>query len=85
MMQIVLTFKSTHQAMKAKKTVLADKLSAEIIPTPREISKECGFSLLFHDTTEQIVRDYMNSNELVFSHIYTRIEKEGIITYEENN
>ncbi|MBN2830424.1 MAG: DUF3343 domain-containing protein [Candidatus Cloacimonetes bacterium] len=85
MMQIVVTFKSTHQAMKAKKAVLKDKLQAELIPTPREISKECGFSLLIHDTTDQIVREYMYTNELIFSHIYNRTEKEGKISYEENN
>jgi len=84
-MEIVITFKLTHNAMKAKRKVLSDKLSAEIIPTPREISKECGFSLLFHDSTSEDVRDYLDTNELKFSKIYLRAVVEGVRKYEENN
>ncbi len=84
-MNIVVTFQSTHHAMKAKKIVQASELSGEIIPTPREISKECGFTILVHNAGIGEVRDFFNENELKFSHIYKVIEDGEKKRYEEDN
>lgn len=40
---LVITFESTHKAIKAEKTL--DGLEIEIIPTPRQLSANCGISL----------------------------------------
>ena len=60
---VVVTFSSTHAAMRAEDIFKELKLDFELIPTPREISAECGFALLVRqkDTQEleKICREYM--------------------------
>jgi len=40
---LVITFESTHKAIKAEKTL--EGLEIEIIPTPRQLSANCGISI----------------------------------------
>jgi hypothetical protein len=42
---IIIIFQSTHQVLKAEKILLGKGLKFEIIPTPKEISSECGLSI----------------------------------------
>lgn len=44
-MYIILTFGSTHQALRAEHALLAAGLSHEVLPTPRKITVSCGLSL----------------------------------------
>ena len=39
----VITFHTTHFALKAKKVLQKDKINIEMIPVPRELSSDCGF------------------------------------------
>lgn len=41
----ILTFQTTHDAMKEEEDLLNDNFSLKMIPTPRGISSECGFSI----------------------------------------
>ena len=41
----VLTFKSTHDAMEEEERLSEGGVSMKLIPTPRAISSECGFSI----------------------------------------
>ncbi len=84
-MDIVITFKSTHEAMKAKKHVIVQPLEGEIIPTPREISKECGFAILVKNSSADKVMKFFEDNRLIYSHIYEVINEGGKKRYEENN
>ena len=45
----LVTFYSTHQALKTEKTLKQYSLAVDLIPTPRNISSECGFSLLLKE------------------------------------
>jgi len=40
------TFSNTHRVIKAERILRAHGLGVEVIPTPKEISSECGMSLL---------------------------------------
>lgn len=42
---IILVFDSTHQALAAEKTALLAGIPNELLPTPREISANCGLGL----------------------------------------
>ena len=42
---LILTFQSTHHVLKAERVLLSQKMKFEIIPTPKEISSECGMSI----------------------------------------
>jgi transcriptional regulator GlxA family with amidase domain len=41
----IFTFPSTHQVLMAEKLLLAESISHEIIPTPKNISSDCGMSI----------------------------------------
>jgi hypothetical protein len=49
MAYFVLTFQSTHHVMKAEKILLQAGIKHEIIPTPKNISSECGMSVRISD------------------------------------
>lgn len=57
--QAVLTFSSTHQALKAEKVLQAARLPAAIIPVPRRISSLCGLAIkldsALHPQAEEIL------------------------------
>ncbi|WP_064774319.1 DUF3343 domain-containing protein [Neomoorella mulderi] len=42
---VLLTFPSTHYALKAEKTVQGAGLQGRLIPMPRELSSLCGLAL----------------------------------------
>ena len=41
----ILVFESTHKALTAEKTLLAAGIKFDIIPTPKNISSDCGISI----------------------------------------
>ncbi|HHN48261.1 MAG TPA: DUF3343 domain-containing protein [Bacteroidales bacterium] len=41
----ILTFASTHQVLMAEKLLLAEGIPHDIIPTPKNISSDCGMSI----------------------------------------
>jgi hypothetical protein len=44
---ILLTFKSTHNALEIEEALLNEDISLMVIPTPRVISNGCGITLKF--------------------------------------
>jgi hypothetical protein len=62
-MHYIITFQSTHHVLKAEKILLAAGVTFEIIPTPKNISSECGISIrFFHEnhhrhTVEKMLKD----------------------------
>jgi hypothetical protein len=43
----IITFQSIHHVLKAEKVLLAMGVKFDIIPTPKDISSECGMSIRF--------------------------------------
>jgi hypothetical protein len=43
--KVIIVFRSTHDAIKAKNVLGKEGIPFEVIPTPKEISAECGISL----------------------------------------
>ncbi len=43
----VILFYTTSSAMRAEKVLKKEKLTIKMIPTPRELSSECGIALRF--------------------------------------
>ncbi len=76
----LVTFLSTHHALKAEKSLKKKNGRIDLIPTPREISSKCGFSLYLADPDtppEEIM------NGLQFQAVYLiKITGEGKKTYE---
>ena len=42
---IILIFESTHKVLKTEQILLENKINFDIIPTPKEISSDCGMSI----------------------------------------
>ncbi|HOY30557.1 MAG TPA: DUF3343 domain-containing protein [Bacteroidales bacterium] len=41
----ILIFNSTHKVLKAEQLLLSAKVKLDIIPTPKEITSDCGMSI----------------------------------------
>ena len=58
---IVIVFENIHFVMKAEKIMKQNGLVFEIIPTPRELSSDCGSSIrldsCFLEKTKQILAE----------------------------
>lgn len=79
----LVTFLSTHHALKAEKILKKEESGIDLIPTPREISSECGFSIFIENTVrkpEQILKN------IDYEHIYMiNYSPDGEKNYEKNN
>lgn len=71
-MTFVITFISSHQAMQANKKFIKSKHKCEIIPTPREISSECGFSLQGETENIQEIVNFCQKSDLAYEIIYIK-------------
>lgn len=50
----VLTFQSIHHVLKAEKILLDAGFKFDIIPTPKNISSDCGMSIRFDNESTDI-------------------------------
>ncbi|MDP3487473.1 MAG: DUF3343 domain-containing protein [Bacillota bacterium] len=86
-MFIIVTFESTHQALAAEKVAATVGIPHETIPTPRNISANCGLSIKVPEQylshVQAIIRDLHLKTNIYSSQqqrggAYMRIEpKEG--------
>ena len=49
MAEALMTFRSTHQALDAEERLREVGVPLDLVPTPRQVSSECGFALLLTD------------------------------------
>lgn len=57
----ILTFYSTHHALAAEKLLKANHIRPLLVPTPRELSSNCGIALRISDNELATVRDLLES------------------------
>ena len=51
----VVLFYTTSSAMRAEKTLREENLTVKLVPTPRDLSSDCGFALRFDwDQVEKV-------------------------------
>ncbi|MDA3812051.1 MAG: DUF3343 domain-containing protein [Spirochaetaceae bacterium] len=86
MNSFILTFKTSHDAMKEEVSLLQQGFALKMIPTPRGISSECGFSIKVEsedlNITEQLTIEvnsieriyllYLNKRKKNYEEIYRR-------------
>lgn len=65
---IIFVFDSTHRALKADKLLTVNGLKFEVIPTPKEISSDCGISIRINPflTKPETVRLILTENNIIF-------------------
>ena len=76
----ILTFESTHNALATEKILRKKDIDVELIPTPREISAECGFTLVLENIDLQTIKD--NTNQKIIGDIYVINQKNKGKKYE---
>lgn len=60
----VITFESVHQVMKAEKVLRPAGFDVVLVPTPREISSECGVAVELKDALPDRARRLLRENGL---------------------
>lgn len=73
----LVTFESTHSAIKAEKELNKAGLEVRIIPVPREITAGCGLSVRFNIEDLSEVKNIINNNDIEASGYYT-LKKIGL-------
>lgn len=60
----VISFDSTHHAIKAEKLFKEANLNIKMMPTPREITASCGLSIRFEEVDLEQVQEIIKKEEL---------------------
>ncbi|WP_028856895.1 DUF3343 domain-containing protein [Psychrilyobacter atlanticus] len=73
----LISFESTHMAIKSEKLLKEVDLDIRIIPVPREITSSCGLSLRINPTDYKRSREILDENKIEFSGCYI-VKKIGL-------
>ena len=73
----IVSFNSTHQAIKCDKTFAKNNIDYAVLPTPREITQSCGISVKFSIDNIENVKKIMAENEIEYKGIFKIVKLEG--------
>lgn len=76
---LVITFESTHVAMRTEKTL--EHLDIDVIPTPRQLTTSCGISIRANVTDLDVIKDAMGTEFGVMNQCYIVSKEEGTLTF----
>lgn len=79
MSYLVITFESTHQAIKAEKTL--EGFEIEIIPTPRQLSANCGISIRGEMKDFSLIKEALGDSFNQMNQSYEVINNDGELTF----
>ncbi len=72
----VVTFNSTHHAIRGEKILKDINIKIKTIPTPRDITSSCGLSIKFEIDNYKEVKSIIMENKLEIKGIYKIIKSE---------
>ena len=78
----VVTFESTHHAIKTEGILKENEIPFKTIPTPREITLSCGLSIRFSLDDMEMVKALVENNTLAIKGVY-KFKKDGTNTLAE--
>ncbi|MBC7087881.1 MAG: DUF3343 domain-containing protein [Tissierellales bacterium] len=67
---LILTFDSTHHAMRAEDVLKENELSIKTIPTPRDITLSCGLAIRANILDKDKIIYLYNEKKLDFINLY---------------
>lgn len=76
---LVITFESTHVAMRTEK--LLGHLDIDVIPTPRQLSTSCGISIKADVNELDEIKDVMGDTFGVMNQCYVVSKIDGTLTF----
>lgn len=68
----IVTFQNTHEAMKAERETIKNKIKVVVIPTPTYITKSCGISLKIEEENIQSIFKLVKSENIKVKEIFLR-------------
>ena len=66
----VVLFYTTSAAMRSEKVLKKAKISVKLVPTPRELSSDCGIAMRFHWTQAENVRTALDAARVEIAGIH---------------
>lgn len=69
-MRCVITFDSIHRVMKAEKILKGENVTITLIPTPRQISSDCGMVVQVDCDDLERAQEILRANSLGFEGAY---------------
>ncbi len=61
---LILLFESIHYVLKTEKLFKASKIDYQIIPTPRELSSECGSAMKINENDKSKVEKILKEKKI---------------------
>ena len=68
----IVTFQNTHEAMKAERESIKNKIKVTVIPTPTYITKSCGISLKIEEENIQSIFNLIKLESIKVKEIFLR-------------
>lgn len=68
----IVTFQNTHEAMKAEREALKNRIKVVVVPTPTYITKSCGISLKIEEESIQSIIELIKSENIKIKDIFVR-------------
>ncbi|WP_299014843.1 DUF3343 domain-containing protein [uncultured Photobacterium sp.] len=84
-MDYIVTFTSSHFALKAESALKKAEMAPRLISAPRAISSQCGFCLVLENCDCQDLAAKLKQLTVAFTHIYTRQLIDGVKHYAQQN
>lgn len=66
----VVLFHTTTSAIRAEKILIKAGLMVKLVPTPRELSSDCGISVRFLPADEAILRQNLDQAQMEYEIFY---------------
>lgn len=66
----IVSFNSTHHAMRTDKLLSENSVTSTTLPTPREIGASCGISIRFLKDDLEKIKSILDDNAVEFKGIY---------------
>ncbi len=66
----ILTFQSTHHAMRAEKVLTKEGIKIKTIPTPRDITLSCGLAIRFEVEEIEKIKELKNEGKLDYKELH---------------
>jgi hypothetical protein len=66
----IVSFDSTHHAIRSEKIFIENNIKVSTLPTPREISSSCGISIRFSEDNIKSIKRLLENNEILYNGIF---------------
>lgn len=81
----IISFNSTHQAIKCDKIFGKNEMNHAVLPTPREITQSCGISIKFEIENIDKVKSIIEENQIEYKGMFKIFKQDEKKQVEEIN